>query len=191
MSTKSERTRQTILDAAWKRLSRGDPARLEDVAADAGVSRQAVYLHFQSRSGLLLALVEHIDERLGIRSSIAQSAAAKSPEDALIEGVRVAARYAVEIHSVAMALARLAETDEDARAALANRMKQRRRGIRAALRAVEERGALAPGWTTERATDALWASGSPQAIDLLLSRGWSAAEIEQWLVHVARSFCQR
>ena len=42
---------------------RGNAAiSLVDVAARAGLSRQTLYLLFGSRSGLLLAMVDHIDQ---------------------------------------------------------------------------------------------------------------------------------
>jgi AcrR family transcriptional regulator len=49
-----------ILDAALAAFeARGfDAARVEDIAAAAGVSKGAVYLHFASKEALLLALIE-------------------------------------------------------------------------------------------------------------------------------------
>jgi hypothetical protein len=38
-----------------------------DVAREAGVSRQAVYLHFSSRASLFVAVVRHMDEQEDIR----------------------------------------------------------------------------------------------------------------------------
>jgi hypothetical protein len=105
-----------------------------------------------------------------------------------LTSLRVTARYALKIQEPAMALARLAHDDPDARAVLANRMKRRRHGLRTTLRAIEKRGGLAPSWTVERATDVLWAAGAPQSIDLLVrDRGWSEADLEQWLVHLGES----
>jgi AcrR family transcriptional regulator len=42
------------------------------VARAAGVSRQALYLHFADRAALLLAVVDHIDEREGLAAAIAE-----------------------------------------------------------------------------------------------------------------------
>src|SRR5688500_1518394 len=67
----SASTRDQLLETAW-RLFRSDPAAasMGRIAAEAGVSRQAVYLHFQSRAGLLLALVRWIDEREQIAAQL-------------------------------------------------------------------------------------------------------------------------
>ncbi len=53
-------TRADILQAAQLRLRQSGPTalRLDDVAADVGISRQAVLHHFGSRDGLLRAVVE-------------------------------------------------------------------------------------------------------------------------------------
>jgi len=186
--TRAERTHRALLDAAWARLARGDVARLEDVAADAGVTRQALYLHFPSRGRLLVELVDHIDRELGLLDLLAEARTADGPAELLLAELRVTARYAPKIHAVAMSLWRLADTDAEAAEALADRMKRRRVGLRETLTAVEAAGLLAPDWTVKSATDALWAAGAPASVDLLLrERGWPAAQLERWLVHLGRS----
>lgn len=190
--SKAERTHRALLDAAWKRLARGDAARLEDVAADAGVTRQALYLHFPSRGRLFVELVDHIDRELGLAALLAEVRTAASPAELLLAELRATARYAQKIHAVAMSLVRLADTDADAKKALADRMKRRRAGLRTTLTAVETAGELAPEWTVDRATDALWAAGAPASVDLLLvERRWTAAQLERWLVHLGRSMLRR
>ena len=183
MSTQTENTSNLLLAAAWRRLARGDAARLVDVAKDAGVSRQALYLHFGSRVGLLVALTRHIDKTLGLDVMLREVAAIPSPRERLLAALRVSARYAPKIQSVAMALARLRPVDADARAAFDERMEYRRQGIRRILHAIARDGGLASEWNVRRATDALWAAGSPQTWELLVTeRGWSPKEFERWLV---------
>src|SRR5690606_10439372 len=72
-STKSEDlaqldTRDRILAVARSIVDeKGEAAAtMKAVAKGAGVSRQAVYLHFSDRSQLLSALSDYIDEKLGI-----------------------------------------------------------------------------------------------------------------------------
>ena len=57
-------TRERILAATWKLMeeSRDLQVRIADIAAAAGVSRQAVYLHFGNRPNLLLAAVQYRDQ---------------------------------------------------------------------------------------------------------------------------------
>lgn len=193
MSSRSERTRTAILDAAWKRLLRpGDPARLEDIAADAAVTRQSVYLHFGNRGALLVALVAHIDETLGLPAKLAAIDPCADPVEALEASLRLTAAYQGEIHGAAMALARLAPSDPDAAAALDDRMRQRRAGLEALVRAIRRQGRLRAGWTAPKVADALWEAGAPSSYHhLVIERGWAPAEFERWLLHLARSFLAR
>jgi len=57
----AEGTRLAILDAAERRLIKIGPEgiRLQDIAADAGISHPAILHHFGSREGLVEALVVH------------------------------------------------------------------------------------------------------------------------------------
>ncbi len=54
MSSENSETRDRILDAAWTLLEEkaGSGVRMSDIARQAGISRQAVYLHFASRTEL-------------------------------------------------------------------------------------------------------------------------------------------
>lgn len=189
MSSRREATRIAILDAAWKRLGTpGDEARLEDVAADAGVTRQSVYLHFGSRGALLVALVEHVDQVLGLVELLRALDAVSDPVERLRETMRMMARYQPKIHGVAMALQRLAPTDKDAAAAFEDRMSKRLGGLEQALTAIAKARRLAPAWSVKRAAEALWAAGSPAAYEqLVVERGWSIDELERWLVHLVDS----
>lgn len=189
MSSRREATRVAILNAAWKRLSTpGDEARLEDIAADAGVTRQSVYLHFGSRGPLLVALVEHVDQELALGERLRQIDAVADPVERLREVMRQMARYQPQIHGVAMALHRLAPSDADAAAAFADRMRKRLAGLEQVLTAIARAHRLAPGWSVQRAAEALWAAGTPAAYEhLVVERGWSVAELERWLVHLVDS----
>ena len=62
----AENARREILDAAQKRLVQGGPEalRLQDIAADVGISHPAIVHHFGSRDGLVQALVERHAEEL-------------------------------------------------------------------------------------------------------------------------------
>ena len=64
MSSPTSETRVRILNATWKLLeaSQGSGVRMSDIAKIAGISRQAVYLHFPNRAELLIATTRHLDE---------------------------------------------------------------------------------------------------------------------------------
>ncbi|QBI21137.1 TetR/AcrR family transcriptional regulator [Egibacter rhizosphaerae] len=82
-STTRESTRDAILEGALEVLQRGGlrDARMEDVAAAAGFSRQSVYYHFRSREELLSAL---LDRGLGDLVGEMQRAVASAPTEELV-----------------------------------------------------------------------------------------------------------
>jgi len=59
-----ERTRTLVLDAVERMLADRSPdsIRIEDVAAEAGVSPASVYVHFGTKDGLVAATVERLAE---------------------------------------------------------------------------------------------------------------------------------
>ena len=66
MPTKSD-TKLRIVDATWKLFNEMSPIAptLGEVAKEAGVSRQAVYLHFDNRSNLLTETIRILHEKTG------------------------------------------------------------------------------------------------------------------------------
>jgi AcrR family transcriptional regulator len=75
MSSENPDTRTRILESAWKLLEAGggSEVRMSDIAKDAGISRQAVYLHFPKRADLLIATTRYIDEVNDIDARLAAS----------------------------------------------------------------------------------------------------------------------
>lgn len=191
MSSRGEQTRKSILEAAWELFEETGDATLAEVAEKAGVSRQAVYLHFGSRGGLLLALVQHIDETSGLPALIGRVQVAPTPREQLMEYQRVSAQYCPTIHDVAMAMDRARAHDEDVAAAYEDRMQSRRDGLRTIVAALHESGELRDEWTIDEATDALWSLGTPHAFEeLVRDRGWSLEQYERWLLYAATTFLE-
>ncbi len=81
--------RRAILLAAERRLVRGGPEalRLQEIAADAGISHPAVLHHFGSREGLFAALVEHALARL--EAGLIEIVHNRPPEAAADAAIRV------------------------------------------------------------------------------------------------------
>ncbi|MEO1505580.1 MAG: helix-turn-helix domain-containing protein, partial [Pseudomonadota bacterium] len=77
MSSAESDTRTRILQAAWRLLEEGAAGvRMSDIAKAAGVSRQAVYLHFPTRAKLLIDTTRYVDEVKNIDDRLAASRAA-------------------------------------------------------------------------------------------------------------------
>lgn len=168
-------TRERILYIAWRMLEerRGQSVRLEDIAKAAGVSRQAIYLHFGSRSELFIATVRYVDERLGLMEQIRAICEAEG-DIGMAAYISWWANYIPDIYGLAKALLALRETDEAAAAAWNDRMQALYDGCLQIMRTVERAGSLAAGWTAERAADFFWALLSIDTWErLTIDRGWS------------------
>lgn len=155
--------------------SRGKSVRLQDIAQAAGVSRQAIYLHFGSRAGLMVATVQYIDRAAGLME---RTQHVRDEEDSLkAVGLFVEfwAEYIPTIYGVAKQLLVLRETDEAAAAAWQDRMESLHNGAcRYLIERLEQDGRLAPAWKTEMAIDFFWTLVSIQTWEsLVMARGWS------------------
>ena len=130
MSRENPSTRERILNAAWKLLDSnpGTAARMSDIAKAAGVSRQALYLHFPNRTELFIATTRHQDEVFGVQDMLSASRAATSGEDRLAAFVTAWGNYIPKIFGVAKTLMVMSETDADAAGAWHERMADMREG---------------------------------------------------------------
>jgi AcrR family transcriptional regulator len=169
-------TQERILRAARALLEEHGAAavRLEDVGKRAGVSRQAVYLHFGSRAGLLVELVHWIDHegRFPERAArvVRETGGALATLDAYLD---LWTTYVPRIQPVAHALLAERATDEAADAAWRDRMDALHGALERLVEALEREGLLAEPWTRREAADWLWALVSVQVFDALAERGWS------------------
>ena len=194
MSSKNIQTRTRILDATVQMLEKngGRGVRMGDIAKAAGISRQAVYLHFASRTELLVAATRYLDEILDVDSRLAASRAATSGVERLALYIECWGHYIPEIYGVAKALLLAQDTDAAAAAAWRGRMLAMRDGCRAAIDALHSDRTLAPEWTPKRATDTLWTLLLvPNWENLTDECGWSTQQYVRWMKTVAeRTFVQ-
>jgi AcrR family transcriptional regulator len=189
VSSQDIETRTRILEASVRLLEaqRGRSVRMGDIAKAAGISRQAVYLHFASRADLLAATTLYLDERLGLEQRLVRSRAAGSGTERLDAYIEFWGNYIPEIYGVARALLVAQETDEAAAAAWDERMQAMRDGCRAAIEALKSDGHLAEGWNTKTATDFLWTMLSVRNWEQLTQEcGWSSDKYIRWMQSAAR-----
>lgn len=158
MSSVNPKTRTRILEAALALLEpgRGRGVRMTDIARRAGISRQAVYLHFSTRAELLIAATLYLDELKGTEQRLAPSRTARSGTERLDSFIGAWGAYIPEIHGVAKALLAMGETDEAAATAWDRRMQDMREGCQAAIDALDRDGMLSPEYPPAEATDILW-----------------------------------
>jgi len=168
MSSKSEKTRARVLQATLDLLEAGDPqlTRVSDIAKASGISRQALYLHFQTRAELLIAATKYLDEKVDVDAALADSRAATSGAARLDAFIQAWGNHIPVIYGVGRALMAMSDTDDEAKAAWEDRMAAVRHGCAAAVTALSSDGILRADLTKETATDLLWT--------ILSVRNWEA-----------------
>ncbi len=158
MSSKNIETRERILRAAWQLLEadEGSGVRMADIAKEAGISRQAVYLHFPARAELLIATTRYLDKVKGIEERLNASREATRGVDRLNAFIEAWGNYIPEIYGVAKALLVMKDSDEAAALAWADRMQAVRQGCEAAVKALKKDHVLSTDYSLKTATDVLW-----------------------------------
>jgi AcrR family transcriptional regulator len=179
-----EPTRERILSAAWRIVrERGSVEfTLAEVASLAGVSRQALYLHFDNRAGLLVEMARRIDHRTGFVSRIAGTR--KRPA---LHGFRQVLRlwyqHLDEILPVARALEAAAITGAEGAKAYHDRMQAWRETLHISITALADARLLRREWTVDRATDWVWARTQPATYEYLVrQRGWPANTMTERMI---------
>jgi AcrR family transcriptional regulator len=185
----AEATRREILEAARRLFERQGYASttMAAIAAEAGVALKTVYVAFETKSGVLRALwnlllrgdegATPIPERDWYREVLAEP----DPERQLrltAHGSRIVKERVGGIFEVIHAAATLDPEIE----ALWGRIQTEFHGVlRAIVKTIDKKGALAPGLDVDRATDLLWTVSHPSLWQLLVrERGWTPQEYEDW-----------
>jgi AcrR family transcriptional regulator len=164
-------TRDRILDTA-RGLIEAQPESvpsMSEVARSTGISRQALYLHFPERSALLLALVEHVDEREGLEAWLAAMEAAPDGRSQLRALVEMQAQRNPSIAPLARALDQSRHGDDPAAAAWRDRTANRMRGATAVVQRLRREGRVHRSWTTAEAAPLVWELASFRVWDDLVN----------------------
>jgi len=176
MSREKNKTKIRILKATWKLLeeNRGGSVRMADIAKLAGISRQALYLHYANRSELLIATTKFIDEEKNVNLRLEPSRTAQDGARRLDYYIEAWGNYIPEIYGVARALIAMQDSDEAADSAWKNRMDAMRQGCEEAVKALGDDQILNTDYSQKEATDILWTLLSVQNWEhLTLDCAWS------------------
>jgi len=164
---------------------RGHDVRLEDVAKAAGVSRQAVYLHFGSRTELMIATARYLDQVLRCDDRLRPVLTSQDGVRSLEAYVEFWGNYIPEIYGLAKALMAARETDEAAAAAWNDRMGALYQGCLQIVRCLQQQNKLAPEWSIEEAASFFRATLAIETWDTLTEeRGWSK---DQYIERIQRA----
>jgi AcrR family transcriptional regulator len=175
-NARSRRTRLALLAAARTLVEQeGLPAlTMASVAEHAGVTRRSVYLHFATRTELITALYEYVNETAELAASLETVWQAPDAAAALERWAHHLARCHTKLIPFGRAFQRVRGTDPDAEHYWDLVMRQWRGSCRrlAEWLAAEQR--LAAPWSVATATDMLWALMSFDVVEALVTdRRWS------------------
>jgi AcrR family transcriptional regulator len=194
MSSGNLETRERILQAALHLLeaSQGTGVRMTDIAKRAGITRQALYLHFSSRAELLIATTHYLDALKGSDERLAASRAAPSGIERLDAFVEAWGNYIPEIYGIAKALLAMRDTDPAAARAWDERMQDMWQGCEAAINALVGDDMLLPEYSPKQATDILCTMLSIRNWEqLTIQSGWAQQKYIETLKSIAhRLFVQ-
>lgn len=182
--TQAAQTRARILDFA-RQLFESDgfeDVTIEKIAKASNVSVPTVYALFQSKRGVLRALMDEVFPLEQFRLLVEKSIEEQSPEKRL----RVSANIARQIYDAERAqmnIFRGAVVLAPEFRELENEREMRRYERQVVtIKAMEEENSLLNGLSSSKARDILWAmTGRDIYRMLVLERGWSSEDYEQWL----------
>lgn len=148
-----------------------------DVAERAGVSRQALYLHFADRTTLFLEVSRLADSSLRTPARQRRIDQAPTARDAFREAIALQAWLKPRLRGVATALDVLRRSDAAADAAWKEREHARMERCKQVIRRLRDEDQLAPPWDLHTAARCFWAVTSQRVWDdLVMDQGWSMAQ---------------
>jgi AcrR family transcriptional regulator len=175
-NVRSRGTRDALLNATRRIIEEDgyDKLTMAAVAARAGVTRRAVYLHFTSRAELVSALYEYLGDAEGLRVSLSRVWLSPDALAALDEWAHHIARTHPRILAVARAHDRFRRIDPDAGRYWRQVMDGWLKGCRRLMSWLDDEGQLAPRWTVNAAADMMYGLMSFDLLERMCEdRRWS------------------
>jgi len=148
----------------------GQGVSMSAIAKDTGISRQALYLHFASRTELLVATVRYLDEVKNLEKSLEPWNNAQTATEMIEQFIKLLANYYPEIYGLAKALLSVTDTDEAAAEAWNDRMTSIKNACQRMVNELHSEGKLSPQLTKKDATNIFWT--------LLSVRNWEQYTVD-------------
>jgi AcrR family transcriptional regulator len=189
-------TRREILEAAQRLFERQGYAAtsVAAIAAEAGVALKTVYLAFETKRGVLLALWHLLlrgDEEpvpVGERPWYREVVEEPEPARQLQLNARNSRMVKERAGGILEVLRGAASTDVEFGELWTRIQTEFYENQRSIVEVLDRKGALRPGLDADRAADVLWTLNHPNLYRLLVAeRGWSPDEYEAWL---AEALCR-
>ncbi|MGQ0575850.1 MAG: TetR/AcrR family transcriptional regulator [Pseudonocardia sp.] len=157
---------------------RGYDVGLGEIGRAAGVSRQAVYLHFSSKAQLLTDLFSWVEEQEQLGALLAPVWSADTGEQAMERLVDAGAAFEPRILALNRAMLRAGDLHDTVHELYQGRMASRFRAMRDVVERIHADGRLAPNWDIDTAAAFVWALTAPPAFDMLVAQhGWT---VDHW-----------
>ena len=189
-------TRRTILETAQRLFERDGytATTMDAIAADAGVALKTVYVGFETKSGLLRALWNHllragrdevpVAEQPWYREVLAEP----DPERQLRLHARNVRVVKLRIGGVLEVIRAAAPTDPEIGALWRRIQSDFHANQRVIAESLDAKHALRAGVDVDAATDILWTLNISNVWHLLVAeRGWTPERFEAWIGDVACS----
>jgi AcrR family transcriptional regulator len=189
MSSKEKNTRTRILHATWQLMEQhlGKTISMSDVAKAVGISRQAVYLHFESRTELMVATSSYVDEIKGLKERLQQFKAASTGTEMLDACIDIWGNYIPEIYGLAKALMTTRNTDDATAAVWDGNMGTLRGVCSQAITTLHCEGKLVQGFTVKQGVDLFWTMLSVSNWEqLILECGWTNEQYIKTMKQLAK-----
>ena len=181
----AQQTRGDILRAARRLFAeRGYAATsINDIAEEAGVAIQTIYARLGSKRGMLLALIDLIDDEADVSALANEVTSAGGPLAALRAGVRLTRSFQERCGDIIEALFTAAGAEPELAAAVAEAQRRHREGARITIDRIQQLRGLRADVSPDRAQALFALSTTHEAWrELIIGYQLDWDEAEDWLV---------
>lgn len=189
---KEKDTRTRILEANWHLMEKnhGLGVSMSKIAKEAGISRQALYLHFDSRIELMIATVNYVDDIKGLNERLKGFQVATTGVELLEACVEIWGNYIPEIYGLAKAMLNARETDEAAATAWKGCTVSLHEVCGKTIDTLDDEGKLLPNWSRKTATEMFMTLISIYNWEqLTIESGWSNEQyVERMKIVIKATF---
>ena len=180
----AQQTRRDILTAARRLFAeRGYVATsIADVATEADVAVQTIYTRLGSKRGMLIALIDLIDEEAAVRQHVEEVQRAQTPLEALTAGVRLTRAFQERCGDIIASLFSAAGAEPELAEAVAEGQRRHREGARITIERIDQLAGRRDDVPSKSAQALFALSTSHEAWRELIHSyglGWDQAEV--WL----------